>query len=221
MPKIVDAGRRESGEPSPPRRSQPLPSTLFPPKIGNISHVVSPKSFQLLAVGQRRSLPGGVGHAPAASSGRRLRGGGGVSLYESKYDFTLARRAPHTHAPPLPFIISEAIPPHTPPFSARPWQRLHANFLEYRSSNHLVVVDAQTKWIEVSTMTTVLLVNWTTAAGYTDGWMRCARVPRDVYSQHRISIRREQLACYTPHGPVARFLRGIIAWIIQIGWKIA
>ncbi|GBP39301.1 Uncharacterized protein K02A2.6 [Eumeta japonica] len=47
------------------------------------------------------------------------------------------------------------VPPYAPltpwPFPARPWQRLHADFVEYRGKHYLVVVDANTKWIELVT----------------------------------------------------------------------
>ncbi|GBP18461.1 Uncharacterized protein K02A2.6 [Eumeta japonica] len=46
-------------------------------------------------------------------------------------------------------------PPHAPltpwPLPAREWQRLHAKFAQCRSKRYLVVVDARTKCIEVST----------------------------------------------------------------------
>lgn len=47
-------------------------------------------------------------------------------------------------------------PPHAPltpwEFPSRPWQRLHADFAEYKGKHYLVVVDAHSKWIEVSQM---------------------------------------------------------------------
>lgn len=47
-------------------------------------------------------------------------------------------------------------PPHAPltpwEFPSRPWQRLHADFAEYKGKHYLVVVDAHSKWIEVFQM---------------------------------------------------------------------
>ncbi|GBP21949.1 Uncharacterized protein K02A2.6 [Eumeta japonica] len=39
-------------------------------------------------------------------------------------------------------------------FPARPWQRLHADFAECRGKHYLIIVDAHTKWIDMSTTTT-------------------------------------------------------------------
>ncbi|GBO98757.1 hypothetical protein EVAR_246_1 [Eumeta japonica] len=40
--------------------------------------------------------------------------------------------------------------------------------------------------------------------GYARGWTRCARIPRYLYSTHKVDSRRVQLARHAPHAPEIR-----------------